>query len=277
MRAWMKKDGRLQLTEAQQPVPRSDEVLVKVEAISLNRGEVRGAKLAAEGTIPGWDVAGTVVETGTRIAGMLRSGAWAEYAAVPLHASAVIPDDVPTSVAATLPLAGLTVMSALNVAGPLLGKRVLITGATGGVGTLATQLATIAGARVTGVREVRDVSGEFDVILESVGGESLANAIQLIAPRGVIITFGNSSEQPVTFQSRDLFRKDGATIYGLLVFDEVDHRRAGTRELAYLMELVCNGALKPVVEVERDWTELEATLADLEARKFQGKAVLKRT
>src|ERR1043165_588853 len=155
MRAWMKKDGKLVMAEAPMPVPRSDEVLVQVEAISLNRGEVRSAALGADGVIPGWDVAGRMVETGQRIAGMLHRGAWAEYAAVPLHASAPIPDDVATSIAATLPLAGLTVMRALAVGGALLGKRVLITGATGGVGSLAVQLATIAGANVPGVSAVR--------------------------------------------------------------------------------------------------------------------------
>lgn len=258
------------------PVPRSGELLVKVEAISLNRGEVRSAALGADGVIPGWDVAGTVVETGERVAGMLHGGAWAEYAAVPRHAAAAIPDGVAMNVAATLPLAGLTVMRAFAVGGALLGKRVLITGVTGGVGSLAMRLATIAGATVTGVSTVgEDISGDFDFILESAGGASLANAIDHIAAAGTIVTIGNSSNEPTTFNTRNLFRKGAATIYGLLVFDEVDHRRVGSRELGHLLELVRSGALQPQIEVERDWAELDRTLADLEARRFRGKAVLR--
>lgn len=257
------------------PVPRSGEVLVRVEAISLNRGEIRAAALGADGVIPGWDVAGTVVETGQRIAAMLHRAAWAEYAAVPLYAAAPIPDEVPAPIAATLPLAGLTVMRALAVGGALLGKRVLITGARGGVGSLAVQLATIAGADVTGVSAVQDVSGEFDLIIESVGGESLSKAIEHVAAGGVIVTLGNSSGETSTFNARSLFLKGAASIYGLLVFDEVDERRVGSRELAYLLDLVRRGALQPRVAVERDWSELDVTLADLEARKFHGKAVLR--
>lgn len=271
----MKSDGRLELRDGvAEPVPHGDELLVRVEAISLNRGEVRGAALAADGVIPGWDVAGTLAD-GTRVAGMAVRGTWAEHAAVPKHATAVIPDEVSTSVAATLPLAGLTVMRALAVGGPLLGKRVLITGATGGVGSLAMQLAALAGATVTGVSAVPENAGEFDLILESVGGESLANAIEAVAAGGVIVTIGNSSEQPASFNPRSLYRKGAASIYGLLVFEEVASRRVGTRELAFLFELVRKGALAPVIEVERSWTELDRTLADLEQRRFKGKAVLR--
>lgn len=275
MRAWMKTNGRLQLRDdVPRPVAGANEWLVKVEAISLNRGEVRAAALGAEGVIPAWDVAGTL-EDGTRVAGMVRGGAWAEYAVVPKHAAAIVPEGVSTAVAATLPLAGLTVMRALSVGGPLLGRNILITGATGGVGTLAMQLAALGGARPTGVPAIRDETGAFDLILESVGGESLAKALELVAPGGVVVTIGNSSEQPTTFNARTLYAKGGASIYGLIVFEEVESRRVGARDLAALFELVRNGALQPVIEVERDWSELDRTLEDLEQRRFKGKAVLR--
>lgn len=279
MRAWMKTNGRLELRDAPEPKPRSDEWLVKVEAISLNRGEVRGAALATDGTIPGWDVAGTIVggaEGGKRVAAILGGGAWAEYAAVPMTSAAFIPDKVATTVAATLPLAGLTVMRALAIGGAILGKRVLIIGATGGVGSLAMQLATLAGARVEGVSAVdASTTGEYDLILESAGGASLEHAIELVASGGVIVTIGNSSEQPASFNPRSLYRKGGASIYGLLVFEEVASRRVGSRELGYLLELVRAGTLIPVIKVERSWRELERTLDDLAQRRFRGKAVLR--
>lgn len=283
MRAWVKTNGRLELRDdVAQPVPGSHDLLVRVEAISLNRGEVRAASLGHEGTIPGWDIAGTVEQTvpggpppGTRVAAMLAGGGWAEYACAPMHAAAVIPDEVSISIAATLPLAGLTVMRALAVGGSILGKRVLITGASGGVGSLAMQLAEFGGARVTSVSSVKGVSGEFDLILESVGGESFAAAVECVAGGGVIVTIGNSSELPATINPRSLYRKGGASIYGLLVFDEVDQRRVGSRELAYLLDLVKKKSIQPIVKVERSWRELDATLADLEHRKFRGKAVLR--
>jgi len=61
MHAWIRQNGLLQWREVPEPAPRSDELIVAVGAISLNRGEIRMSARAADGTIPGWDVAGTVV------------------------------------------------------------------------------------------------------------------------------------------------------------------------------------------------------------------------
>ena len=124
-----------------------DEVGVRVTAISLNRGETRRALTQAEpGWRPGWDFAG-VVETeaadgsgprsGTRVVGMLPSGAWAERVNCRSHAVAALPDAVTDAEAATLPVAGLTAWHALRQGGMLLGRKVLVDGATGGVGHLA--------------------------------------------------------------------------------------------------------------------------------------------
>jgi NADPH2:quinone reductase len=279
MRAWIKHGGLLQLRDVPEPTPRPDELLVQVETVSLNRGEVRAARLGAEGVIPGWDVVGRVLSgeghpPGTRVAAILRGAAWAERAAVPLFQTAAVPDDVSNAVAATLPLAGLTALRAFAVAGPLLGRRVLITGASGGVGMLAAQLARIGGASVTTVRTASGVEGLFDVILESVGGASLAAAIAGVASGGTIVSIGNSAEEETTFNARTLFAKGGASLYGLLIFEEVDSRRIGGRELGHLLELARRKELQPVIGAERDWTRLETTLNDLAERKFDGKAVL---
>ncbi|HYI08705.1 MAG TPA: zinc-binding dehydrogenase [Thermoanaerobaculia bacterium] len=281
MRAWIKHEGRLQLRETSDPQPRSNELLVRVEAFSLNRGELRTAALAADGTIPGWDVAGTVVATapggppiGTRVAAMTSGGAWAELAAVPVHTTAEIPEDLSTSIAATLPLAGLTVMRALAVAGPLLGKRALVTGQRGGVGMLAMQLLPLAGADATGCRSAADVTGDYDFILESAGGDSFTAAIDRIAPRGTIVTIGNSSERDSTINVRNIYRKGAVTIYGLIIFEEVEQRRLGTRELRYLLDATARGSLQIEIGLERDWQELEQVLPELEQRRFGGKAVL---
>ncbi|MFP5247144.1 MAG: zinc-binding dehydrogenase [Thermoanaerobaculia bacterium] len=302
MRAWIRHEGRLQFRDVPEPRQNADELLVRVEAISLNRGELRTAKLGTDGTIPGWDIAGTVTAAapsgrgpaaGTRVAAMLSSGAWAEFAAVPIFQAAVVPDELSLTTAVTLPLAGLTAMRVLAIGGALLGKNVLITGASGGVGVLAVQLAALAGAnvdatcsparadsvRALGAKRIfastSEATGSYDLILESVGGESLAAAIERIASGGTIVTIGNSSERETTFNPRTLYVKGGASIYGLIIFEEVASRRIGARELQSLLELARAGTLRPVVEVERSWSELEAVLQDLSERKFGGKAVLR--
>lgn len=227
------------------------------------------------------------------MAALLGSGGWAELARVPAVHAAVIPDGVDSAIAATLPIAGLTVVRALGVAGSLLGKHVLITGGSGGVGHLAVQLAAWSGARVTAIsshagrgeilrglgaqsvaQSIDETRGSYDLILESVGGASLAAAIERVARGGVVVTIGNSSEEETTFNARTLYAKGGATIYGLLIFEELESRRVGAAELERLFALVAAGKLRPTIDVRRPWTELDETLHDLERRAFSGKAVL---
>ncbi len=160
--------GKLSIKPVELRDPDRDEVAVRVTAISLNRGETRRAVQQAEpGWRPGWDFAG-VAETaaadgsgpkpGTRVVGILPSGAWAERVNCRTHAVAALPDAVDDAEAATLPVAGLTALHALRQGGLLLGRKVLVDGASGGVGHLACQLAVAAGAQVWG-RDRRPVEG----------------------------------------------------------------------------------------------------------------------
>src|SRR5499425_2270890 len=172
--------GRLVIQPVAEPVPDRGEAIVRVRAISLNRGEVRRSTMAAAGWRPGWDLAGIIEraaadgagpEVGARVVGFLPEGAWAQRVAVPKNALAVLPDKVTFSQAATFPVAGLTALLALGKSGPILGKRVLVTGATGGVGDFAVQLARLGGAHVTAsVRRADQVPtvralGAHDVIV----------------------------------------------------------------------------------------------------------------
>src|SRR2546430_16229086 len=114
--------------------------------------------MAVAGWRPGWDLAGELERAaadgsgprvGARVVGLLPEGAWAERVAVPTHALAELPDKVTFSQAATLPIAGLTALHALGKNGMILGKRVLVTGATGGGGDLAVHLPRPGGAHAT--------------------------------------------------------------------------------------------------------------------------------
>src|SRR5947199_6406172 len=152
--------GKLAIKPVELRDPDRDEVAVRVTAISLNRGETRRALQVAEpGWGPGWDFAGVVERAaadgsgpaaGTRVVGILPSGAWAERVNCRSHAVAALPDAVTDAQAATLPVAGLTALHALRQGGLLLGRKVLIDGASGGVGHLACQLAAAAGAEIWG-------------------------------------------------------------------------------------------------------------------------------
>src|SRR5581483_1120751 len=171
---------RLALREIEMPAPAPSEAVVRVAAVSLNRGEVYVSLTRAEsaGWRPGWDLAGLVErpaadgsgpKAGARVVGLLRAGAWAEYVAVPTNALAELPEAVTFAQAATLPVAGLTALHALMKGGLLLERPVLITGATGGVGDFALQLARLSGARA--VAHIRHAEQEAEV--KEAGAEAL--------------------------------------------------------------------------------------------------------
>lgn len=292
----------LELREVADPTLRSNEAFVRVRAFSLNRGEVRAVENAKPGFIPGWDVAGVVERAaddgsgpreGTRVVGIVSSGAWAELVGVPTRNLAALPDAVSFEDASTLPIAGLTALRALEVGGPLLGRRVLVTGAAGGVGRFAIQLAHRGGAHVTGVigrpergeglRElgadelvlaIENEGPQFDVVLESVGGTSLAAAFARVAPGGTIISFGNSSNAPTTFDVRAFFARGRAKLYGLIIFDEVAYTPFASRGLAHLATMVARGELRTEVSSVRSWREVGEAMAELLERAVAGKAVL---
>jgi NADPH:quinone reductase len=294
--------GRLVLRPVPEPTPDRGEAIVAVHAISLNRGEVRRSTMAPAGWRPGWDLAGTVEraaadgsgpKAGVRVVGFLPEGAWAERVAVPTHALAELPGKVTFSQAATFPVAGLTALHALGKNGPILGKRVLVTGATGGVGDFAVQLARLGGAHVTaavrradqaaavrqlGAHEVAvgdeiPATPKYDLILESVGGKTLGTALAALERGGVCVTLGVSASSEVTFDARAFFVAGRTQLYGFYLFTELGNEPAaiGLRRLA---DLVAAGQLAPHISVERPWTEIAQVAADLIARKYPGKAVL---
>jgi NADPH2:quinone reductase len=287
------------IREIAEPELRPDEALVAVHAFSLNRGELRLLQVRPEGWRPGQDIAGILLRAaadgsgppaGTRVVALCDWEGWAERAAVPSRRIAPIADNVSYAAASALPVAGLTALRSLRHGAPLLGKRVLVTGAAGGVGNLAVQLAARSGARVTAivgnaergrvldglgaaeiVTRIEDAQGRFALILESGGGASLKAAIERIAHRGTVVVFGNSSGETTEINFRDFAEHQNARIQAFHYFTSESEERFGP-DLALLAGLIADGALSPRI-AEYGWRDIARVGPLLRDRQIPGKAV----
>jgi NADPH:quinone reductase len=236
VRAAVIKDGRLQVEDRPDPVPGDRELLIRVYAAGINGadlGQRAGRYPAPPGVpadIPGLECAGEVVglgpgvldfREGDAVMALLGGGGHAELAAVhERHA-------LPASRAFDIEQAGgfmevfATAHDALFTQGGLeAGERLLVNGAAGGVGVAAVQLGVTAGARVTaaarhsqerleGLGANTTVAGEYDVILELVGGDLLADDLERLALRGRLVVIGTSAGSRVTLDFGCLMRKRG--------------------------------------------------------------------
>ena len=289
----------VEIREVAEPAPAPNEALVEVRAFSLNRGELRLMQTRPEGWRPGQDIGGVVLRAAadgsgpaaaTRVVALTDNAGWAERAAVPAHRMAALPDNVRFEEAAALPVAGLTALRTLRHGAPLLGKRVLVTGAAGGVGHMAVQIAARSGAHVTAVvgspergRHVRGADaivqgieaaqGRFALVLEAAGGASLAAAIARVEARGTVVIFGNSSGEPTALSFRDFAEHPNARIQSFSYFTSEPEDRFAP-DLALLAGLVGDGSLKPAL-VESGWRDLARIGPQLRDRRIAGKAVFR--
>jgi NADPH2:quinone reductase len=209
-----------------EPDPRHNEAVTQVAAVSVNRGETFVLERPSPGWRPDKDIAGPIVraaadgtgpQIGERVVGHPDEAGWAERAAIPVHKLAVIPDAVSFEQASAIPLAGLTALRISRAAGQLASRRVLMTGASGGVGHYLVELAAAQGAQVTvvtrtlergarlrelGAHEllahVEDAEGRFDVGLDSVGGSTTEAVLTRLTDHGLLIWFGRASRTPAT-------------------------------------------------------------------------------
>ncbi|MDX8461433.1 zinc-binding dehydrogenase [Mesorhizobium humile] len=290
---------RLRLTEADEPHCNGNEALVAVHATSLNRGELRLLGIRPDGWIPGQDIVGIVERAaadgsgpaaGARVAALVDQAGWAERVAVPADRLAVVPEGVSFASAATLPVAGTTALRTLRHGGDLTGQRVLVTGASGAVGRFQIQIAREQGASVTAIASARHhddlrhlgagqvvesielTDGLFSLITESVGGKSLADAIERVAPGGTIVMFGSSSGEltPIGFR-QFVPGHEGAR---LQTFAYYASGSAIGADIATLLGLVAAGRLETRVAMIVPWTDIAQALSALRQRSFSGKAVL---
>ncbi|HUB48759.1 MAG TPA: zinc-binding dehydrogenase [Acetobacteraceae bacterium] len=292
----------VELRQVQEPAPGPHDALVAVHAFSLNRGELRSFRNNETGWIPGQDVAGVVQRAaadgsgpsaGTRVVALTDEFGWAERVAVPGHRMAALPDSVSFAAAATLPVAGLTALRTLRHGAPLLGKRVLITGAAGGVGHLAVQLAARSGARVTavvgrpergaGLQElgaaevvvgVEQAQGRFGLILESAGGASLATALRLVEANGAVVAYGNSSGDPTSLSFADFRGGQNARLQSFFYFTSGPEEQFAP-DLTLLVSLIADRSLTPQTGPEHNWRDIAHVAEDLRERRIGGKAVFR--
>jgi NADPH2:quinone reductase len=288
-----------EIRDVEEPQPAAGELLIQVEAASLNRGEL--ALLPARpGWRPGQDVAGVVLRAageggpapGTRVAAVVDQGGWAERVAAPLTRVGVLPEGVSMEAGATLGVAGLTALRALRVAGSLLGARVLVTGAAGGVGRFAVPLASMGGADVTavvgGVERARglteigasrtllegeDLDGPYDAVMEGVGGPSLERSVRALAPGGVAVLYGAAAGEPARLALSDFAAAPGARVHGFFVY-QTGVETFG-RDLSYLARLMGTGRLEAQVGLQVSWRDLGSATEALRERRVNGKVVLK--
>lgn len=291
--------GLLLVDDLPQPRPASGELLMAVRAFSINAGEARLIEMRPNRWRPGQDVAGVVVRAaadgsgppeGARVAARIDWEGWAEYAVVPVKRAAQFDDRVSFEQAATLPVAGLTALRALWQGGAVLGRRVLVTGATGGVGQFAVQLAALAGAHVTArvsaaerVDEARELGaheivtslddvGPFHLVLDGVGGAELTQALHHTAAEGTVVLYGGPGGA-AEVRLGDFYRSAwNGRLIGLI--SDTPEDTLGT-DLGVLTGLVADGRLRPRIGWHRDWSETPQAFEALAKRAVRGKAVLR--
>ncbi|MCV7287047.1 zinc-binding dehydrogenase [Mycolicibacterium wolinskyi] len=291
--------ANLRLAEVADPPVADSQALIDVHAIGLNFGEVHFIdQMRKPGEVPGWDSAGVVVQAaadgsgpavGTRVVGFSGEAGWAQRRAVATENLTELPEFVEFEEAAALPVAGVTALQALRALGPIVGRRVLITGASGGVGRFAVQLAARAGAHVVaavgsaprgegltelGAAEVvvglDSVTEPVYGVLDNVGGKLLAQAFSLVADGGSVQSIGMASNEPTTIDFEHERRLGNRKR-----LEPFTVRAPFAADLRYLLTLLADGELDPQIGLRDSWENVASAAQALLDRKVAGKAVLR--
>jgi NADPH:quinone reductase-like Zn-dependent oxidoreductase len=288
----------LRFGDVAEPKPVPTQALVEVHAVSLNWGELKFlGHMHQPGDVPGWDAAGIVVRAaadgagprpGTRVVTAGWNGAWGELRAVETNELAALPAEMDFGAASALPAAGVTALRAIRSLGAVVGRRVLVTGASGGVGSFAVQLLRCAGAHVVasvsgegrgealrklGAREVvvglGGVSEPFHGVLDNVGGSVLTRAFGLVAPGGTLVSIGNASLEPSTLDFEQERSRGGDR--RIVLFTVGPTMGA---DLSCLVDRVSSGEITPQIGWRGGWRQAVEAADALLGRRVRGKVVL---
>jgi NADPH2:quinone reductase len=291
----------LRLDTTGDPDPTPTQAVIQVAATSLNFGEIEVLAHMPEGWIPGWEAAGIVSvpaadgsgpPAGTRVVTLGESGGWAELRAVDTSSMAAAPPDVDLGELSTIPVAATSALRALRRVGSLLGKRIMVTGASGGVGAFAVQLARLGGAHVVastsspsavdqlralGAHEVISspdrYSGFVDGVIDCVGGPQLVAAFDKLAAGGTLVSVGHTTGEPEVFPLGALLVDDGRRDRSLITFHQID----GTPlppDFAWLSEQLAAQNLHTTIGWRGGWDRYGEAVQAMRTRRLRGKAVL---
>jgi len=303
----------LQLKDVEKPMPKDDEILIKIHAASVNAYDwhfltadiflirlMGGGLLKPKYTRLGADIAGRVeavgrnvkqFQSGVEIFGMIRGG-FTEYACAPENAVALKPSNLSFEEAAAVPMAGVTALQGLRDEGQIqAGQKVLIYGASGGVGTFAVQIAKAFGAEVTAVCSTRNLEQsrsigadyvidytredftqngqQFDLILAVNGYRSLSAYKRALTPKGIYVMAGGTMAQ--IFQ---------AMLFGPLMSINGEKKMGGVsakssqKDLVFLKELLEAGKVVPVIDRRYPLSETAEALRYLGEGHARGKVVI---
>lgn len=286
--------GSIRLADVAEPVPGADAVLIQVRQAALNHGDLNDARSGRvpAGAVLGSDAAGVVLRSGpagpppgTRVVA-LAAGAFAEQVIVSPGSLAEVPATVDLTQAAALPVAGVAALRALRACGSLLGRRVLITGASGGVGRFAVRLAAIAGAHViasvgrpergAGLKELGadevvvgldGIDAPVDAVVDNVGGAQLVAAWQLLVSGGIVQSVGWASDEPAVFAPYSTIGPAKALASFVIEGPVAD-------ALTDLVRLVESGALPVEIGWQGPLDRFDDAADALRGRRIRGKAVL---
>jgi NADPH:quinone reductase len=296
------------LKEIPVPQPNDRELLIRVTVAGVNPVDwkLRDGDQRRLPFVLGQDFAGLVVDVGRnvhryrideRVFGIAREhGAYAEYTIVPeddhRQPIAKIPDDIGDAEAAALPTAGLTALAALDALGVTDGTKLLVVGATGGVGGFATQMARDRGAHVAGTGRAENEELARSLGVDIFIAYDRANPVQAIAgayPKGidalldlvddrqriasmaVLLRPGGRFVSTIGAADVDWFAKRNVTAVNLVMHDAPQSSHAGLRAL---VEMVEQGRLRVVIASEHDLSEAERALDESKRGSVHGKMVL---
>ena len=306
----------LKLEEVEKPTPKDNEVLVKIHAAAVTIGDVIVVKgepfpvrfwsglLEPKHKIPGKEMAGRVEAVGAKIThfqpgdevfgdlSVCGLGAFAEYVSVPENAVITKPASMTFEEAAAVPMAAVTALQALRDKGQIQAKqKVLINGASGGVGTFAVQIAKAFGAEVTGVSStkkmemVRSIGADhvidyaqedftkngkqYDLILAANGDRSISDYRRALAPTGTYVMSGGSmSQMTQAMLIGPWYSKTGGQKMGNML------AKPNNKDLTFVKELVEAGKVVSVIDRCYPLSEVPEAIRYLEEGHAKGKVVI---